>query len=172
MRKIWDSEVKLAGRSGYSVLLPAAKEERENIALARGKELDISPKHAVEICHAIRGRRVEPAKNYLQRVVDQKDAVPFRRYNGKVGHRRGKGFGPGRYPQKAAAVILKLLTQAEANAGFLELDSENLRIVHIAASRGAITPGWMSRARGRTTASNHETLNVEVMVQEEMEDEL
>ena len=95
MKKIWDSDVKLAGRSGYSTLMPADKEQRENMALARGKELDISPKHAVEICKAIRGRRMEPAKNYLGRVILQKDAVPFRRYDGKVGHRKGKGFGRG-----------------------------------------------------------------------------
>lgn len=171
MKKIWDSDVKLAGRSGYSKLMPADKEQRENMALARGKELDISPKHAVEICHAIRGRLVEPAKSYLERVILLKDAVPFHRHHGKVGHRKGKGFGPGRYPRKAAAAVLKVLQQAESNAEFLELDPERLRIVHIAASRGPITPGYMSRARGRTTASNHETVNVEVMVREEQEED-
>lgn len=172
MQQIWDPEVKLAGRSGYSLLMPAYQEDRENIALARGQELDISPKHAVEVCKALRGRRLEPAMSYLERVIDLKEPVPFRRYDGKVGHRRGKGYGPGRYPQKAARAILKVLKQAEANAESVQLDPERLRIVHIAASRGAITPGWMSRARGRTTASNHETVNLEVMVAEEQEEEL
>jgi len=172
MKKIWDSDVKLAGRSGYSTLMPADKEQRENMALARGKELNISPKHTIEICKAVRGRRLRPAKSYLERVILLKEAVPFRRFDGKVGHRRGKGFGPGRYPRKAAAAVLKLLQQAEANAEFLELDPERLRIVHIAASRGPVTAGYMSRARGRTTASDHETVNVELMVREELEDEL
>lgn len=172
MRQPWDPEVELTGRSGYSVLVPADKEERENIALARGSQLDISPKHAVEICSALRGKRVDYAKGYLERVMEKRQAVPFRRFNGKVGHRKGPGLGPGRYPIKAAAAIFKILEQAEANAEFLQLDPESLRIIHIAASRGPVTPGYMSRARGRSSASNHETVNVEVMVTEEPEEDL
>ena len=135
-------------------------------AAARGRELNISPKHAREICRAIKGMELARAKTYLARVDTLEQVVPFRRHNGKVGHRRGKGLGAGRYPGKAARQILKLLEGAEANAEALGKEADNLRILHIATSRGPVTESWFPRARGRSSPKRRESANVEVVLEE------
>ena len=61
-------------------------------AAARGTGLNISPKAAREVCKALKGMDLEKAKNYLERVIEMNQAVPFKRHDGKVGHRRGKGM--------------------------------------------------------------------------------
>ena len=78
-------------------------------AAARGTGLNVSPKAAREVCHALKGMELEKAKNYLERVIDLEQAVPFKRHDGKVGHRKGKGMSSGRFPVKTAAAILKEL---------------------------------------------------------------
>jgi large subunit ribosomal protein L22 len=104
------------------------EENNSKTARAMGKTLKISPKHSVEICSAIRGMEVEKAKNYLKEVIEMKKAVPFKRYNKKVGHRRGlKNWPSGMYPVKAAKEILKIVKNAEANAEYKGLDVENLK---------------------------------------------
>ena len=68
-------------------------EGTEKTARAAGRSLQISPKHAVEICREIRGMYLDEAKEYLEDVIQKKRAVPFRRHNKKVGHRRGLTVG-------------------------------------------------------------------------------
>ena len=152
---------------GYS-----ANIESEKSARAQGIELKISPKHSVEICRAIRGMSLKSAKSYLEEVTVLKRAVPFLRYKWEIGHRRGPGFGKGsghctgRYPQKAAKFILKILEDVENNAEYKGLDIENLKIVHVAAQRGRIIEGRMPRAHGSASAWNEHTTNIEVIVEE------
>src|SRR3990172_5853613 len=102
-------------------------------AKAIGRELDISFKHAVNICTWIRGRNLQDAETLLTDVIGLKRAVPLRRFNTMVPHRKGAGFGPGRYPAKAAAAILRVLENAENNAEQTALDVEDLVISHIPA---------------------------------------
>ena len=52
-------------------------------AAARGKEMSISPRHAREICRAIRGMELERARGYLGRVIEMREPVPFTRHAGK-----------------------------------------------------------------------------------------
>jgi large subunit ribosomal protein L22 len=54
-----------------------------------GTEHHISPKHALEICNAIRGMRAEAAKAYVEEVIAKKRPVPFKHHNKKVPHRHG-----------------------------------------------------------------------------------
>ena len=70
-------------------------------ARAVGANLPISTKVCYEIANAIRGRNVNKAIAFLERVVNMKEAVPYKRYNGDVGHKPGK-MAAGRYPIKAA----------------------------------------------------------------------
>jgi len=139
---------------------------KENIAKAIGKEIHISPKHSVEICKAIRGKKLEAAKDFLEEVIELKTPVPFKKHNRGVAHRKGKGFGPGRYPVRAAGAILKVLEAAEANAEYSGLDTESLLIKHVAASPGRTISGWMARAHGRNTAKDTDTVNIEVILEE------
>lgn len=149
------------------------KFDPEKMARATGRELPISPKHSVEICSAIRGLPITSAIDLLQNVIDKKEAIPFRRYNSMVPHRRRSGFatkgaGPGRYPVKAAKAILSVLESAQMNAdkSIDDLgDKENLRIATAAASRGRVIKGWMPRAHGRWEKFDHQTVNIEIILE-------
>jgi large subunit ribosomal protein L22 len=149
----------------------------ERMARATGRELHISPKHSVEICRAIRGLPITSAIDLLENVIIKKEAVPFKKYNSMVPHRRRSGYatkgaGPGRYPVKAAKAILRVLKSAQSNAdkSIDDLgDTENLRIATAAASRGRVIGGWMPRAHGRWEKFNQDTVNVEIIL-EIMED--
>jgi len=149
------------------------KFDPEKMARATGRELPISPKHSVEICRAIRGLPITSAIDLLQNVIDKKEAVPFRRYNSMVPHRRRSGFatkgaGPGRYPVKAARAILAVVESAQQNADrqIDDLgDKENLRVATAAASRGRVIKGWMPRAHGRWEQFNHQTVNIEIILE-------
>jgi large subunit ribosomal protein L22 len=136
----------------------------EYTAKAIGRELPISPKHSIAICNHIRGWRLERAKEYLEEVIALRAPVPDRKY-GSSGHRRGK-MGPGRYPEKAARHILKVLEGAEANAEYKGLVTDDMVITHIASNLGRAWEGRFPRARGRATPKIRETVNVEVILRE------
>lgn len=143
----------------------SVKKGLENTARAIGRELTISPKASVEVCREIRNMMVEDAISKLENVRDLKTPVRYKRYNKKVGHRKGKKFGAGRYPQKTARAILDVLRHAQHNAEYKGLDSENMRIVHISSNRGMTREGSMPRAHGRSSPFNHETVNIEVILE-------
>jgi len=142
-------------------------EDAGEVAKAAGRSLKISPKHSREICNAIRGMEVEEAKDYLEDVIAMKQAVPFKRYNKKVGHKRGlDGWPTGRYPVKAAKQILDVLVNAEANAEYQGLDTDNLEIVHISSHRGYVIRGWTPRAFGRASPFNTPTTHIQIVLGE------
>ncbi len=141
--------------------------DTENTARAQGHELHVSPRHCVEICRALQGQSVSAAKSYLEAIVSKKQAVPFKRHNTGVGHRVGiVGWDAGRYPQKAAREILKVLKHAEANAEYKGLDTDHMRVLHSLARRGRTIEGRMPRAMGRATAKNTDTVTIEMTLQE------
>ncbi len=131
----------------------------DNMAGAKGIGLGISTKQAVETCSFIRGKTLVDAKGLLSSVIDLKAAVPYKRYNQKVAHK--KKIGAGRYPVKCCNVILKLLESAEANAQFKGLNTSDLVVVHICANK-ASTPWHYGRARGRKMKRT----NIEVVLEE------
>lgn len=149
---------------GYSRTIDPEQEVRT--AKVFGRNLRISPKHSVEIASAIKGMKVEAAKDYLEQVQKKKKAVPFRQHKKKVGHRRLSKWYAGRYPKKASNRFYKLLEEVEANAEYKGLDIERLRIIHVSAYKGRTFPGYIPRAFGRATPYNHETTNVELIVEE------
>jgi large subunit ribosomal protein L22 len=143
------------------------KDNESKTARAMAKSLKISPKHCVEICNAVRGMEVSKAKVYLDDVINMRKAVPFKRHNKKVGHRKGlKGWPSGRYPVKAAAEILSVLKNAEANAEYKGMDTENLVIEHISGHRGVIIRGAIPRAFGRVTPFNTPTTHIQIVLEE------
>ena len=145
---------------GYSI-----KVDPEITARASGRELGISPNASVEVCREIRGMMVEDAMQYLEDVIALKRPVRYHRYNGQVGHRKGKKFGAGRFPKKTAKAILDVIKHAQHNAEYKGLDSDNMKITHITSSRGMTVEGYMPRAHGRSTPFNHETANIEVVLE-------
>ena len=149
---------------GYSIEL-----NPENTAKARGKDLRVSYKNSIAVCDAVRGMELELAKEYLDNVIKKNTPVPFKKHKRHLNHRKGPGFGPGKYPVNAAQAVLDLINVAENNAEYKGLDPENMYIAHISAYRGRIFQGWRSRARGRTTPWNTITTNIELIIQEQKE---
>lgn len=144
---------------GYSV-----KPDPDKTSKALGKELAIKPRHAIEVCRKIRGMKADEAITFLEDVVAKKRAVPFRRHVIQVAHK--KGMGPGKYPVKTAAAILKVVKQAESNAEYKGLETENLWVTHAACQRAGHLPGSMPRARGRATAWNTHLSHIEIVLEE------
>ena len=154
------------GRVRYCVDSEAVDDDITARAMAY--ELHISPKHAYEICRALRGMKVGDAERYLEAVLEGRVPVPFRRHKKKVAHRRGlNGWYAGRYPVKASEAILRLIKEAKANAEYKGLDPDMMRIWHIATKKGRVIAGVMPRAFGRATPKNTETVTVEVILKEE-----
>jgi len=137
----------------------------ETTARIIGRELKISPKKAVEVCNAIKGMEVAAAREYLEEVAVKRKAVPYRRYVRSISHRKG-AMRSGGYPVKVARELIKLLDGLESNADYIGLDTDNLRIVHIAAHRGRTFRGTFPRARGRATPKVRRTTNIEIVVEE------
>ena len=137
----------------------------EKSAKAIGRELPISSKASVEVCRSVRGKMVEDAVKFLEDVIALKRPVSYHKHRGEVGHRKGKKFGPGRYPKKTAQAILDVIRHAQHNAEYKGLDSENMRIVHVSSSKGMKTEGFMPRAHGSSSPFNHETANIEVVLE-------
>lgn len=131
----------------------------ENQAKAVGRDMEISTKNSVEICRFIRGKPLERAKNELKQVILGKMAVPYKRYNKDTAHRTK--LGPGRYPQKTAKGILRILESVTSNAQSLGLSTGKLNIVHVCAHK-ASSPMKGGRNRGRSMKRTH----IEVVVEE------
>ena len=129
------------------------------MAKAYGKGLGISTKVSIEIANYLRGRTTTKAKWILERVLEKKQAIPFKRFTDGVGHRVGN-MASGRYPQKASAEFLKLIKQAEANAQAKGL-SEDLVINHLAAHKAS-----SQFRQGRQRRRKFKRTHVEIVVME------
>ncbi|MEM2869363.1 MAG: 50S ribosomal protein L22 [Thermoplasmata archaeon] len=149
----------MAKHAGYTIEVDDTK-----TAKSIGKELPISPKHAVEICREIRGMPLDRAKEFLEGVIAGRTPVPFRRYTYQVSHQRGCR-GPGRFPKKAAQYILRVLEDAESNAEYKGFDTESLEVLQAAAHRGRTWHQRMPRAHGRWTQKDRLMTNIEVILQ-------
>jgi large subunit ribosomal protein L22 len=152
---------------GYS--FAEQKYDADRLAKASGRDLRIKPKHAREVCAVIKGMKLEQAKNYLEKVIQLKQSVPFRRYKKKQAHKKDlKQFKwyAGRYPQKAAARIYEILTSVESNAEYKGLDIELCRIIHAATQRGRIIKRYIQRAHGRSTARYKHLSHIEIVIYE------
>lgn len=108
--------------------------------------------------------KIDDAKQLLEDVIALKRPIPFKTHLTSVSHR--KGIGPGAYPQKASKYILEVLKNAENNAEYKGLDTENMIITHASAYQGRKVKGIMPRAFGRSSPKNEQTTNMEIIVEE------
>jgi large subunit ribosomal protein L22 len=132
---------------------------KELMSRAVGNSLGISTKQSIEICNAIRCKSIVRAKTILEEAISEKKAIPFRRFNKDMGHK--KKIGPGRYPVKACTEILNLIKSAESNAQFKGLNTSNMIIKHICAHQ-ASRPYHHGRQRGVKMKRTH----VEIVLEE------
>ncbi len=142
---------------------PAKNYDKENMARAFGRSLHISFKQSVEICDFIRNMNVGYAKDVLSRVIEHKQAIPFRKFNMNTGHKNG--MMAGRYPKRASMEILNLINSVEANAQFKGLSTANLVITHINANKASKAMHF-----GRKRSRLSKRTNVDIVVQEKAAD--
>ncbi len=131
-------------------------EKTGHTARARAVSAPMSTKQAIEICHHIRYKTTSVAKRALEDTISLKKAIPFKHFNRDLGHK--PGMAAGRFPQKAAKIMLNLVKSLEANAQDLGLDTSSLKISKAIANKAA-SP--MTGGRRRTsTKRTHVELEV------------
>lgn len=145
---------------GYSYQI---KENYENYAAARVEGVNASYKDLAEVCGRIRELPAERAVFLLEKFETGELPVLYKSHNTKLGHRREVGGQKGRYPKKAAGIVLKVLRSALANAQSKGL-VEPYILVHASANKKNIYPRMSSK--GRRNRSNYETSRVEIILRE------
>lgn len=132
---------------------------------AMGYEVPISFKHAMEICRVMKGKKVTQAITFLEGVIQLKFPVPLKKHKKKVAHKNIPNWYAGRYPQKAANEILKVLKNLKANAEYKGLNAEELIIVHAQAKKGRVIERYTPRAFGRAVPKRKQLTTVELVAE-------
>jgi large subunit ribosomal protein L22 len=144
----------------------AYKSESEGfVARATGKDLRIKFKHAVEICAAIQGMKVDDAVKYLQDVMDGKKYIPFKKTKRHGGHKKGIDKWPyGQQPVKATKEVLYVLKSVRSNAEFRGLDIGNCTVVSALALKGRNM--LRMKPRGRQALYKIPLTSVQITIEE------
>eukprot|EP00771_Trimastix_marina_P000114 gnl/Trimastix_PCT/112.p1 GENE.gnl/Trimastix_PCT/112~~gnl/Trimastix_PCT/112.p1 ORF type:complete len:223 (+),score=41.83 gnl/Trimastix_PCT/112:400-1068(+) len=146
-----------------------SQEPDENLTTskARGSSLRVHFKNTRETAKTIKGMKVEKAKRFLRDVIDKKQCVPFRRFNGGVGRKaqaKAHGWTQGRWPKKSAKILLDLLINAESNA---EFKTGNVIISHIQVNAAQTQRRRTYRAHGRINPYVSHPCHVEMILTEQ-----
>merc|ERR1719446_2017083 len=134
-----------------------------------GVDIRVHYKNTHETAQAIKGMELRKAQAYLEDVVEKKQCVPFRKFKGCIGRTaQAKAFkmSQGRWPVKSCKVLLGLLKNAESNAEFKNLDTDNLAIDHIQVNAAQKGRRRTYRAHGRIGPYMNEPCHVEMILQE------
>merc|ERR1712160_156892 len=118
------------------------------------------------------GMTLRTAQTYLEDVCEKKRCIPFRKYTGCIGRTaQAKAFkmSQGRWPIKSAKIILDLLKNAESNAEFKNLDTDNLVIQHIQVNAAQQGRRRTYRAHGRMNAYMSSPCHIEMILKEKDE---
>ena len=144
--------------------------DESKIAKAIRYDIPVSIKYMREIAATLKGMKIDNAIKLLEDVIGLKQPIPFKKYHGKLSHKKGLAdkykWPIGRYPVKGAKYTLEVLKNVKANAENKGLDTSKLIIVHIAAHKGITLKRYMPRAFGRATAKHRRMSNLEVIVKE------
>jgi len=140
---------------GYSSKIP------EDCASARIEGVNASYKDLAQVCGRIRNKKSEWALSFLEKASKAEVPVLYRTHNKRLGHRRELKGRKGRYPKKAAAVVLKLLNSAIANGRVKGL-GDDYKIIVASANKLDVYP--RIAPRGRWARSNYVTSRVEIII--------
>jgi large subunit ribosomal protein L22 len=141
---------------GYSIEF-----DPKSCASARLEGVDASYKDLSEVCGRIRRKNSAWALVFLEKAAAMEIPVLYRTHNTKLGHRRELGGKQGRYPQKAAGIVLKVLESAIAN-GMAKGLGEGYT-VHTATANKRFTYPRMA-PKGRTARSYYELSRIEIIL--------
>merc|ERR1719222_1300404 len=112
------------------------------------------------------------AQKYLEAVCEKKRCIPFRKYRGCIGRTpQAMAFKTtqGRWPVKSCKVVLDLLRNAESNAEFKNLDTDNLVIKHIQVNAAQQGRRRTYRAHGRIGPYMSCPSHIEMILEEKEE---
>ncbi len=130
---------------------------KDSVAYSSLEAVPISLKKSVEICHFLKGKKIDVALDLLRKIIRKEVAVPFKKSK-SAPHKRN--IGPGKYPVKTATYFLKLIKNVQANAEDKGL-SEDIIIYHISADKS------FTQARyGRKNGIHAKRTNIQVIVKE------
>merc|ERR1712189_175322 len=107
------------------------------------------------------------ALRFLKNVIQKKECVPFRVFNGGVGRcaqAKAWGLSQGRWPEKSARFLLDLLKNAESNAQYKGLEVYHLVIEHIGVQRARQMRRRTYRAHGRINPFMSSPCHIEVIL--------
>jgi len=130
-------------------------------ASARIEDVNASYKDLSEVCGVIRNKKAVWAVDFLTKAAAGEIPVFFRRHNKRLGHKKELGGKKGRYPKKSAAIVLKLVKSAIANAEVKGIGS-GFVIIHATANKKHVYPRLAPK--GRQARSFLETSRVEVVL--------
>lgn len=130
-----------------------------NMAKASATNLKISLKKGVELAKELRRKKASRVVEYLEKVIIQKQVVPYRKYRAEMGHKKGKGVDTGGYPVNVAIEFLKVIKSAISNAKDKSIDEKDLKVLAFSVRKG-ITRYSYGRYSGRKMKST----NCEVIV--------
>ncbi len=144
--------------------------DKTDIIFAQAKDINASYKDLGVVCDAIRYKSVLKAISILDSV---KEGVPilYKKHNKYMGSRHELHGRKGRYPIKCAALIKKVLVNAQANARNKGFEPDSMFVVHAAANKTLIAPRrpskgalFTTRAYGYAVArsSNLELAKIEI----------
>lgn len=109
-------------------------------------------KNTYNVARAVKGLSLNKAITYMDNVLDHKQIIPFRRYNGGVGRAaQAKVFKQtqGRWPEKSVKCVRELLINLKANAETQKLNTDDCFINHAVVQRAVSGRRRTYRAHGR-----------------------
>jgi len=138
--------------------------DESKVAKARVEDVDASFKDLIAVCDNIRLRRTDIAVDMLEKA--SKGLIPLRywKHNTHMGHRHELMGQKGRYPKKAAGIVLKALKSVIANARIKGLGEDRLIVVHAAANKQHIYRRL--QPKGLRKRHDYETARIELAVAE------
>jgi large subunit ribosomal protein L22 len=141
-------------------------ENEADFAKARVEDVNASYKDLAEVCGNIRRKPADAAVALLEDASEGKVPLRYRSHNTRMAHRKELMGQKGRWPMKAAGIVLKCLESAIANAKEKGL-SEELIVIHACANKKNTYMRYSSK--GRRNTSKMQTSRVEVVLREKEE---
>jgi ribosomal protein L22 len=141
---------------GYSSNIP------ENCTTARVEGVNASYKDLSQVCRSIRSKKSDWAVSFLEKAAEGEVAVRYKTNNKRLGHRRELGGKKGRYPKKAAKIVLKALLSAIANGKIKGLGDVYTVLVANANKKNRYP---RIASKGRWARSFLETSRIELVLQ-------
>ncbi|MFH1685724.1 MAG: uL22 family ribosomal protein [Candidatus Micrarchaeota archaeon] len=141
---------------GYSSNIP------ENCTTARVEGVNASYKDLSQVCRSIRSKKSDWAVSFLEKAAEGEVAVRYKTNNKRLGHRRELGGKKGRYPKKAAKIVLKALLSAIANGKIKGLGDVYTVLIATANKKNRYP---RIASKGRWARSFLETSRVELVLQ-------